>query len=116
MLSIEDYLWRSLTILIPVGFPRHDSSLDWYSNADQQSLMYIAEKQQTLPMPEQMQNAMMNADMGSADENFDLRFINAMLPHHQGAVARVGEALLKNDRLEIRRLSGSILSQQQEIF
>lgn len=90
----------------------------WYPNADQQPLMYVAEKQETLPMSEQMQDAMlMSMDMGSADENFDLRFINAMLPHHQGAVAMAGEALLKSDRPEIRRLSRSILGvQQQEIF
>lgn len=90
----------------------------WYPNADQQPLMYVSEKQQTLPMSEQMQDAMlMSMDMGSADENFDLRFINAMLPHHQGAVAMAGEALLKSDRSEIRRLSRSILGvQQQEIF
>jgi uncharacterized protein (DUF305 family) len=90
---------------------------DWYPSADQQPLMYVAEKQQTLPMSEQMKSAMMmDMDMGTADDNFDLRFINAMLPHHQGAVAMAGEALLRSARPEIRRLSQNILSvQQQEI-
>lgn len=90
---------------------------NWYPNADQQPLMYVAAKQQTLPMSEQMRDAMMmNMDMGPADDNFELRFINAMVPHHQGAVAMAGEALLRSDRLEIRRLSRSILGlQQQEI-
>jgi uncharacterized protein (DUF305 family) len=90
---------------------------DWYPNADEQPLAYIAEKQQTLPMPKQMQDAMMmNMDMGAADDDFDLRFINAMLPHHQGAIAMAGEALLRSDRPEIWRLSQNILGlQQQEI-
>ncbi|MBI4779875.1 MAG: DUF305 domain-containing protein [Oscillatoriophycideae cyanobacterium NC_groundwater_1537_Pr4_S-0.65um_50_18] len=89
----------------------------WYPDADQRPLMYVADKQQTLPMTQEMQDAMMmNMDMGSADEDFDLRFINAMLPHHQGAVAMAGEALLRSDRPDIWRLSQSILGvQQQEI-
>ncbi len=88
---------------------------NWYPNAEAEPVMYIAEKQQTLPMSSQMRDVMMmNIDLGAADDEFDLRFINGMVPHHEGAVAMAGEALQKSDRPEIRRLSQSILGLQQE--
>ncbi len=31
-------------------------------------------------------NPSMTMDLGPADANYDLRFIDAMTPHHQGAV------------------------------
>ena len=59
---------------------------------------------------------MMNEDLGAADDQFDLRFLNAMIPHHQGAVTMVQQALEKSDRPEIKQLAQNIVdSQQKEI-
>lgn len=57
---------------------------------------------------------MMNMDLGVADDQFDLRFINAMLPHHEGAVTMAKEALEKSDRPEIKKLAQDIISSQQQ--
>ena len=55
-------------------------------------------------------------DLGAADDQFDLRFINAMLPHHEGAVTMAKEVLEKSDRPEIKEMAQEIIaSQQQEI-
>jgi uncharacterized protein (DUF305 family) len=61
-------------------------------------------------------NHSMNMDLGAADANFDLRFINAMIPHHQGAVTIAQDALSQSKRPEIQTLSNdTIASQKSEI-
>jgi uncharacterized protein (DUF305 family) len=88
---------------------------NWYPDAAEEPVMYSAEQQQTVSMPDQMRDVMMmNIDLGAGDDEFDLRFINGMVPHHEGAVAMAGEALQKSDRPDIRRLSQNILGQQQQ--
>jgi uncharacterized protein (DUF305 family) len=89
----------------------------WYPNASATPMMYSSEMGHMMPMSEEMKsNMMMNMDLGAADDQFDLRFINAMLPHHEGAVTMAKEALQKSDRPEIKELAQNIItSQQQEI-
>lgn len=57
---------------------------------------------------------MMSGDLGTADNQFDLRFINAMIPHHQGAVDMANQAAEKSDRPEIKQLAQDIISSQQQ--
>jgi uncharacterized protein (DUF305 family) len=67
-------------------------------------------------MGDGMKGHTMNMDLGPADASFDLRFIDAMTPHHQGAVVMAKEALLKSKRPEILKLAqGIIKAQDQEI-
>lgn len=89
----------------------------WYPDAGSQPLMYSAEMGHTMPMTKEMRSSMMmNGDLGAADEQFDLRFINAMTPHHQGAIDMAQQALEKSSRPEIKELAQNIItSQQQEI-
>lgn len=56
---------------------------------------------------------MMNMDLGAADDQFDLRFINSMIPHHQGAVTMAQEALEKSQRSEIKNLAQEIIASQK---
>lgn len=66
--------------------------------------------------PAQKQSMMMSMDLGASDSKFDLRFINAMIPHHEGAVTMAEEALKKSQRPEIKQLATEIIrDQQQEI-
>ncbi|MBE9013617.1 DUF305 domain-containing protein [Pseudanabaenaceae cyanobacterium LEGE 13415] len=58
-------------------------------------------------------HSMMNMDLGPADENFDLRFIDAMIPHHQGAIDMANDALQKSKRPDIQKLSTAIVTSQQ---
>jgi uncharacterized protein (DUF305 family) len=55
----------------------------------------------------------MSMDLGPADANFDLRFIDGMTPHHEGAVAMAKEAQQKSKRAEVKQLAASILTSQQ---
>lgn len=89
----------------------------WYPNAGDQPMLYSAEMGHMMPMTEEIRSSMMmNGDLGAADEQFDLRFINAMIPHHQGAIDMAKQALEKSNRPEIKELAQNIInSQQQEI-
>jgi uncharacterized protein (DUF305 family) len=57
-------------------------------------------------------NHSMVMDLGSADANYDLRFIDAMTLHHQGAIEMAKEAQQKSQRLEIKKLAQNILTAQ----
>jgi uncharacterized protein (DUF305 family) len=89
----------------------------WYPDAPSEPMMYHAEMGHMMPMTEEMRMAMMmNVDLGTADDQFDLRFLAAMIPHHEGALAMAQQVLEKSDRLELREVAEDILAtQQQEI-
>lgn len=61
----------------------------------------------------QMDHRMMMSDLGPADATYDRRFIDAMVPHHQGALIMAQDALEKASRPEIKKLSREILSSQK---
>jgi uncharacterized protein (DUF305 family) len=87
----------------------------WYPDASDEPMMYDAEMGHMMPMSEEMRSMMMmNMDLGAADDQFDLRFINGMIPHHEGALVMAQEILEKSDRPEIKQLAQNILSSQQQ--
>jgi uncharacterized protein (DUF305 family) len=55
-----------------------------------------------------------NMDLGPADNNYDLRFIDGMTPHHQGALVMAKEVLQKSQRPELRKFANQILADQQK--
>jgi uncharacterized protein (DUF305 family) len=86
----------------------------WYPNAGEQPMAYHAEMAQMMEMtPQQKQAMKMSMDLGAADEEFDLRFINGMIPHHEGAVVMAQDALEKSQRPEIKNLSQEIIEAQE---
>ncbi|OUL19376.1 DUF305 domain-containing protein [Nostoc sp. RF31YmG] len=85
----------------------------WYPKAGDKPMAYDAQQSQTVEMSsEQMQSMMMNMDLGAADAEFDLHFINAMIPHHEAAVTMAKDALQKSQRSEIRNLAQAIIKAQ----
>jgi uncharacterized protein (DUF305 family) len=89
----------------------------WYPDAPDEPVMYHSEMGHMMPMSEEMKaSMMMDVDLGTTDEEFDLRFINAMIPHHEGALTMAEEALEKSDRPEIQQLAQQVIdSQESEI-
>jgi len=89
----------------------------WYPKASTTSVADNPEWSNTMAMSKtQMQGMMMRGNLGSANAQYDLRFINMMIPHHQGAIVMATDALAKSQRPEIKKLAQSIItSQQQEI-
>ena len=85
----------------------------WYPKAPATPMAYDTQMGHAMPMTqEQRQGMMMRMDLGAADSQFDLRFLNAMIPHHQGAVTMAQEALSKSKRPEIKKLAQDIIRSQ----
>ncbi|MEH2058251.1 MAG: DUF305 domain-containing protein [Nostoc sp.] len=85
----------------------------WYPKAGDKPMAYDSQMGHTMEMSsEQMQAMMMSQNLGAADPNFDLRFINAMIPHHEGAVTMAKDVLSKSKRPEIKRLAQEIINAQ----
>ncbi|WP_013334509.1 DUF305 domain-containing protein [Gloeothece verrucosa] len=89
----------------------------WYPNASNTPMAYHSQAGHMMPMStEQMNGMMMNIDLGAADKEFDLRFINAMISHHEGAISMASDAKNKSKHPEIKQLSENIIiSQKKEI-
>lgn len=89
----------------------------WYPKANDTPIAWHPSMKHSMAMTkEQMQSMMMSMDLGEADADFDLRFIDAMIPHHEGALVMAEDALSKSQRAEILELAQNILtSQKQEI-
>ncbi|MEH1925185.1 DUF305 domain-containing protein [Nostoc sp.] len=85
----------------------------WYPKAGDKPMAYDSQMGHTMEMSsDQMQAMMMSQNLGAADAEFDLRFINAMIPHHQGAVTMGQDALGKSKRPEVKKLAQEIIKAQ----
>ncbi|MCL1473677.1 DUF305 domain-containing protein [Argonema antarcticum] len=86
----------------------------WYPQASSTPMMYDAQMGKMMPMSqEQMKNMMMDMNLEAADAEFDLRFINAMIPHHEGAITMAQDALSKSKRPQIKQLAQDIITSQK---
>ncbi len=89
----------------------------WYPKAPITPMAWHAPMGHMMAMSEdQKKSMMMSMDLGAADAEFDLRFLDAMIPHHEGALVMAKDVLTKSKRPEMQQLAKNILlSQQQEI-
>ncbi len=89
----------------------------WYPNANKTPMAWHAQMGHSMAMSESQRKAMMmDTDLGKPDQNFDLRFMSAMIPHHEGALAMAKDVQKKTKRPEVKKLAQNILqSQQSEI-
>lgn len=58
------------------------------------------------------QQQMMLKELGPADKNYDLRFLDMMIIHHQGAVAMAKDVLKKSKHKELKQMAKNIISSQ----
>lgn len=57
-----------------------------------------------------------NMDLGQADSLVDLRYINAMIAHHRGAMLLAEQAQAQSQRTEIKELAANILKNEPELI
>ena len=60
-----------------------------------------------------MKDHAMTMNLGPKDDTFDLRFVDGMIPHYEGALTTAEEGLKNSDRPEIQQVSNDILRTQQ---
>ncbi len=86
----------------------------WYPNAGEQPLAYHAAMGHSMPMSPDMQATMkMSVDLTTGSDGFDRRFLENMIPHHEGALVMAKQVLENSDRPELRTLAEAILTTQQ---
>ncbi len=89
----------------------------WYPKASATPMMWHTQTNHQMAMTaEHKQSMMMSMSLGKADAGFDRRFLDAMIPHHQGAVTMAQDSLQKSKHPELQKLSQNMIkSQQSEI-
>jgi uncharacterized protein (DUF305 family) len=86
----------------------------WYPKASVVPIMWHAGMNHEMTMtPAHKQSMIMSMSLGKADAEFDRRFLDAMIPHHQGAVTMGKDLLQKTKRPQMRKLAQSIIDSQQ---
>ena len=86
----------------------------WYPKASATPIMWHAAMNHEMSMTaEHKQSMMMSMSLGKADAGFERRFLDAMIPHHQGAVTMGQDLLKKSKRPEMQKLAQNIIKSQQ---
>lgn len=86
----------------------------WYPTASAEPVAYNSQMGHSMPMSQdQMKGMVMSMNLGATDDQFDLRLLNAMIPHHEGAVVMANDALNKSKRPEIKKLAQKIIASQK---
>ncbi len=86
----------------------------WYPKVGSTSMAWNAQMGHMMAMTEsQKKEMMMSEDLGASDASFDLRFLNAMIPHHEAALMMAKEVITKTKRAEVKKLAQDILASQQ---
>ena len=86
----------------------------WYPKAGTELMGWHAEANHMMAMtPTQISSMRMDQSLGKADNQFDLRFLNAMIPHHEGALTMAKALQEKSQRPEMKQLAGNIITSQQ---
>jgi uncharacterized protein (DUF305 family) len=87
---------------------------DWYPKAPATPMAWHSGMKHMMTMePAQMKAMKMDMDLGKADEGYDLRFIQAMIPHHEAAVTMAKDLAQKTKRPALQKLAKDIIASQQ---
>lgn len=74
----------------------------------------IVESSDTMPaMDHDMDSMEMSMDLGEADSEYDRRFIDAMIVHHEGAIEMARDVQENSTRPELLQLADEIITAQQ---
>lgn len=86
----------------------------WYPKAPAEAMVWHQKMNHMMPMSEEQKKAMrMDMDLGVADAKYDLRFLQAMIPHHEAAVVMANDLAQKTKRPELQKLAQEIIKSQQ---
>ena len=66
-------------------------------------------------MPKQMatMNEMIPGYLGPKDADFDKRFIDMMIPHHEGAIIAAKQVLTSSERPELKQMAQKMIQAQE---
>ncbi|NJM46373.1 MAG: DUF305 domain-containing protein [Alkalinema sp. RU_4_3] len=86
----------------------------WYPEAPAKPIAWHSQMQHSMAMTNaQVQAMRMDRDLGPADADYDRRFLQAMVPHHEAAVVMARDLAQKTRRPELQKLAKDIIASQQ---
>lgn len=59
-------------------------------------------------------NGMMVKALGKGDADYEKRFIDLMIPHHEGAVLMAKDALKKSSKPELKKMAEKMIEDQEK--
>lgn len=59
-------------------------------------------------------NEMMVKALGKEDPLYEMRFIDIMIPHHEGAILMAKDALKKTTKQELRDMAEKMIKEQEK--
>jgi uncharacterized protein (DUF305 family) len=87
----------------------------WYPDAGEEAMMWDDGAGAMVPMNRRMERTlMMTQDLGEADDEFDKRFLDAMIAHHEGALAMTQEMLENGNRPRLKQMAEEVAATQQQ--
>ena len=85
-------------------------------NAQQKAAGNTHMSAETMTKEMKNMNEMMVHHLGEGDANYEKRFIDMMIPHHEGAIMMAEHALEHSDKPELKKMAKQMIdSQQKEI-
>jgi uncharacterized protein (DUF305 family) len=85
----------------------------WYADAPQSPQMYDPQRSQTVEMNDGMISMLtMEMDLAEGDNNYDQRYVNAMIAHHEGALDMARQVLENSDRPDIEAFANGLIDRQ----
>ncbi|MCW6038261.1 DUF305 domain-containing protein [Spirulina subsalsa FACHB-351] len=85
----------------------------WYPDAPETPMAWDTTTNEMMPMSAEQMSAMrMDMDLGAADEDFEKRFLKAMIPHHEGALMMAEDLKAKSERPEMQLFAQGIIDSQ----
>lgn len=85
----------------------------WFPAASSSTLVFGGEGRPLVPATELQRVALSGVTpLGGKGPQFDLAFLNAMIPHHEHAVRMANEALSKATHVEVKQLARQVVMEQ----
>lgn len=83
-----------------------------YSQMSRSETANVSESSTTMPVMDHSMTSM-SMDLGEADSEYDQRFIDAMIDHHEGAIEMAEDAKRKSNRPQLLQLADEIIVAQE---
>lgn len=109
-------IFAAIGVLTAAGLYAACLAQDQITEGSLQKGPHAHEMKMTGDMPKDMRmmNDMMVKQVGKKDPGFEKRFIDLMIPHHEGAILMAKQALKEANRPELKEMAEKAIKDQQK--
>src|SRR5438270_10730724 len=92
----------------------HDIKTEGVSQGDKELQSHEMKLSGNMSKDMRMMNEMMMKHLGKKDRDYEKRFIDMMIPHHEGAVLMAKHALNNAKRPELKQMAEKMIKDQEK--